>query len=205
MENVTVKDIHGNRLGFYKKLSDQKGAIEKQLLKDYGPGSYKLGYQVRSLVESKTQKGKMEKRVSPRQATVHVMDSGSMALKEGVSVLPPRAGYSDNSEAIQNLIEAIQILDQDVQHVLEKCSTIEAALFEEDDDEENENDSEEKSGFSQTLAGFLTRPNIAKLVSTLMQPDITPEQQADAVGEAIKAEPNIIPEIVQAFIGGDNA
>lgn len=203
MKNVTIRNETGERVGFYRNFPTNEAEQIKIVREDIGPGVYKVCYQ-KSGVKIDKETGKSVRRSWPTKSPLYVDTANAAGRRTIISTSYPadvRSGTQPEiARTIENLIEAIQTIDQNVSDMREELSDIRAELFEDDDDETGEGTPPEKQGMAEKLAGIALNPKYQSLISGLMQGEADPDAMAGHVGSEIQKNPTILRDLVMELM-----
>lgn len=198
MKNVTIRNESGERVAFYRNFPVNEAQQIATLRQDIGHGVYNVCYQ--KTATKLDGEGRATKRTFPVRKKVFVdggeTKSGASVILSGSGPQHARQGMaSDHQVLLQNLIEAIQTLDQNVAEMRDELSDIRGELFDEENDE-TVNEPEEKSGMVEKLSAVMLNPAYSGLISGLMAPNATPEQMAETVGTEMNKNPGILRDLI---------
>lgn len=205
MKNVTIRNESGERVAFYRHFPATEGEQLAMLREDLGAGVYKVCYQKTAKKLDKNT-GKAVMRTFPVKKPIYVDGDGkSGSSSRRVIISSSRAAdvreglQTENSTLLDNLIEAIQAVDQNVSEMRDELADIRAELFEEEE-EGGDGSPEEKAGITEKLAAIALNPKYAGLVGGLMNPGASAEQMAETVGSELNKNPAILKDLVMELL-----
>ena len=196
MKNVTVRDVHGNEIAFYKNLSNNRKLIEVELGERFGAGKYKLCFR-NPAKKTKDKDGKTKK--GKAYPTTEVVFVGN-APGAKVAVMPQHqtgtqyAGYGGGAQSVIMLEKFGELLNA-MNGFNTQLKSLETKMAERDKEDEEEEEEEEEESITKKLGVVIGNPKYANIFVGLLTGN--PPVILATLKNAIDKE----PEALTALIG----